>query len=79
MRDPEMFALTTDDGVVQELAVFSDDLVAYRDQGDWLPLTEDEDDDPLSGLNMVPATADFIADFDMAEESGATLTVHDVS
>lgn len=79
-KELELFALLDDNGVVQELAVFSDEFVAYRDQGDWLPITDDdEDDDRLSGLHMMPAETSFIEDFDMAESSGGTLTKNDLA
>lgn len=77
----KIVALSNDHGVVEQLALFTDYAAFVRDDGEWVPLSIelDEDEvDPIDGMNATDATDEFLPLFDMAEDSSATLTVRDV-
>lgn len=73
----KIVALADEEGVVRELALFADTGAFVRDDGDWLPVTEDSEE-RIDGLTAVDAGQEFVPLFDMAETTDATLTVNDV-
>lgn len=74
-----MMALLSDDGVVEQLALFADYGTYVRDDGDWVPIDEyDEEDDPIDGLVTMDAGQAFLPIFDMAQDTDATLLANDV-
>ena len=77
MVPPKMIALLNDSGVVEQLALFADYGTYVRKDGDWVPIDEDEND-PIDGLEAVDASQPFLPIFDMADETDATLMAHDV-
>lgn len=78
----KIVALSNDHGVIEQLALFTDYAAFTRDDGEWVQVPEDLDediDDPIDGLNATDATDNFLTLFDMAESSSATLTVRDIT
>lgn len=73
----KMIALLGEDGVVEQLALFADYGTFVRSDGDWVPIDEDETD-PIDGLEALDAHQPFLPIFDMADETDATLMAHDV-
>lgn len=78
----KIVALSNEHGVVEQLALFTDYAAFVRDDGEWVPvpIELDEDEvDPIHGMTATDATDEFLPLFDMAEATSATLTVSDVS
>jgi hypothetical protein len=78
----KIVALSNDLGVVEQLALFTDYAAFVRDDGEWVPVPieiDDNDVDLIHGMTATDATDEFLPLFDMADSSSATLTVHDVS
>jgi hypothetical protein len=69
-------ALLNDDGIVEQLALFTGYAAFQRDEGDWLVV--DEDDDPFTGLHAVDTIPLFVETFDMAQDTDAILDRSDV-
>ena len=77
----KIIALSDDNGVIEQLALFTEYGAYTRDDGDWVELPveiEDGETDIIDGLNATDTTEDFLPLFDMAEDTNATLTVHDI-
>lgn len=77
MAETKIIALLGEDGVVEQLALFADYGTYVRNDGDWVPIDEDPDD-PIDGMVAMDATQAFVPTFDMAQDTDATLTAHDV-
>lgn len=78
MGEASYVALLDDEGIVEQLALFTDYAVFYRDSGDWMPIAASDDDDVLSGLTPVDTTSAMVPLFDMAESTDATLVRSDI-
>jgi hypothetical protein len=78
MIGPKLIALLSDEGAVTGLALFNANGAYYRDDREWLQADPDDDDDRIDGRVAVDATLAFVDVFDTAEDSGGTLTAHDV-
>lgn len=82
MTADALLALSADDGVVEQLALFTDYGAFRRSEGDWVPIPADvpeDEEDPIDGLNATDAEPLFVMLFDSAELTGATLTAHDAT
>lgn len=74
----KLVALLDDDGLVEQLAYFSEYGTFIRDEGDWLAVT-DGDEDVISGLTPVDAPLSFVPVFDDAQHTDATLVAADIT
>ena len=70
--------LLDDADVVIELALFTSDFAFQRDDAEWLPVADDDEDDPFSGLTPVEVEEDFVDVFDRARLEGAVLSLDDI-
>lgn len=73
-----MLALADESGVIVQLALFSDTTAFRRNEGDWLPITDEDAEEFFDGLVAIDAKMPFVSLFDMAEDTDATLHEHDV-
>ena len=69
---PEYYAVVEEDAVIG-LFMFEEDWVGYRDAGEWIPVTMDQEDPGDTAEDFVAVDEGYVDVYDDAEENDVVL------
>ena len=71
--DEVEYFVSVEEDIVTSVFMFAERYAAYRDDGEWVPVTIDQEDPGDTADDFVSVDESFVEAFDDAEDNGAVL------